>query len=86
MKILCVHVFLLISNIWAQTGSNKFKLVLFINNFWLTNFTVVIPIENSIVRNYWAKFLSQNYWLYIIDKLLSPWTFFGMEPICNLYL
>ena len=78
--------FLLISNIWAQTGSNQFKLVLFISNFWLTNFNVVIPIENSIVRNYWVKFLSQNYWLYIINKLLGPWTYFGMEPICNVYL
>ena len=78
--------FLWISNIWAQTSLNQFKMVLFSSNFWLTNFTVVISIENSIIRNYWAKFLSKNYWLYIIEKLLSPWTVFGMEPICNLYL
>ena len=30
---------------WVQTGLNQFKLIFFISNFWLTNFTVVIPIE-----------------------------------------
>ena len=52
----------------------------------LHNFTVVIPVENSLVRNYWVKFSSQNYWLDIIQKSLNLRMFFGIQPICNLKL
>ena len=55
-------------------------MVSLISNFWLTNFTVVIPIE--IIPK--PKFSSQYYWLDIIQKLLSLWMLCGMQPICNL--
>ena len=45
--------FLWISNIW-QLSTKRFKPVqtVFVSNFWLNNYTVIIPIEISLVRNY----------------------------------
>ena len=48
---------------------------IFFINFWLTNFSAVISFEISkfwlLVKSYWVKLGSQNYWLDIILKLLS---------------
>ena len=68
-----------ISDNWVQNVLNQFKLDFLISNFWLTNFTIVIPIE--ITPGY--KLLSQICQSEI-QKLLSLWMLLGVHTICNL--
>ena len=78
-----------ISNIW-QLSTNWFKPVQK-NFFWsiISDQLILLlqfPVRLFLVRNYGAKFGSQNYWLDIIQKLLSLWMFFGIQLLYNLKL
>ena len=76
--------FLWISNIWWQLTTNCFL----ISIFWLTYFTIVIPIEiipgQKLLSQIWQSELLIGLTSCWIQKLLTLWMFFGMQPIYNL--